>query len=450
MVSDTIFALASGGGKVGVAVYRVSGPGASEAFKALTVKSFPEARQAVRVRVTDGAGGEFIDHGLALWFPAPASFTGEDVLEFHLHGGRAVNAAIFEALAALPGLRPAEAGEFTRRAFENGKLDLTEAEGLADLVEAETAAQRRQALDQIEGALADMYDRWREDILAATARFEAAIDFAEEDLPSGLCAEVARTVDRLDGELARHLDDGGRGQRLRDGISIAILGPPNAGKSSLLNRLANRDMAMVSARAGTTRDVIEAHLDLGGYPAALADTAGLRDVSGGLGDELEAQGVRRALARAASAHLKILVFDGALWPVLDNHTLVHWDRRAFVVINKSDLSPDLKAASNLPGEAEPLAISTKTGAGIDTLLARLYDRVEELCGGGGGPALTRVRHRRALEECREALQRFREAEMVELAAEDLRLAARSLGRITGRVDVEDILDRIFAEFCIGK
>ncbi|MEE2760673.1 MAG: tRNA uridine-5-carboxymethylaminomethyl(34) synthesis GTPase MnmE [Pseudomonadota bacterium] len=450
MLYDTIFALASGGGKVGVAVYRVSGPGAATVFQALTASSLPEARRAVRVRVADGKGGDIIDYGLALWFPAPGSFTGEDVLEFHLHGGRAVNTAMLEVLAALPGLRPAEAGEFTRRAFENGKLDLTEAEGLADLVEAETAAQRRQALGQIEGAIADIYDRWREDILAAIARFEAAIDFAEEDLPGGLRAEVARTVVRLDGELARHLDDGGRGQRLRDGISIAILGPPNAGKSSLLNRLANRDMALVSARAGTTRDVIEAHLDLGGYPVVLADTAGLRDASGGLDDDLESQGVHRALARAASAHLKILVFDGALWPELDNHTLEHWDRNAFVVVNKSDLSPDLQAASSVPGEAELLALSTKTGAGIDTLLARLCNRVEELCAGGGGPALTRVRHRLALEECREALQRFRETELVELAAEDLRLAARALGRITGRVDVEDILDRIFSEFCIGK
>jgi tRNA modification GTPase len=444
MNSQTIFALASGGGKAGVAVWRVSGEGAKDAYGALTGEKLPAPRRAQRVRIASPSDG-LIDDGLALWFPAPCSFTGEDVAEFHLHGGRAVHGAMLEALAALPDLRPAAPGEFTRRAFENGKMDLTQAEGLADLVEAETAAQRAQALRQMDGGLSQLYDRWRNVTLAAIARFEAEIDFSDEDLPSGLRAEVSQAVASLDAELARHLDDH-RGQRLRDGVSIAILGPPNAGKSSLLNQLANRDLAIVSARAGTTRDVIEAHLDLAGYPVVLADTAGLRDAE----DELEDEGVRRALARADGAHIKILVFDGALWPQLDRHTLDQWDENTVVVVNKIDLGPDLKLESPLPGAAKPIGLSAKTGAGIDDLLAILADKVTDQCAGDGSPALSRMRHRLALQECRDALGRFQDAHMVELAAEDLRLAARAMGRITGRVDVEDILDRIFSEFCIGK
>lgn len=444
MYSQTIFALASAGGKAGVAIYRVSGAKSKDVYRVLTGEKLPAARRAMRVRIT-AAGEGLIDDGLALWFPAPNSFTGEDVAEFHLHGGRAVHSAMLNALAALPDLRSAEPGEFTRRAFENGKMDLTEAEGLADLVEAETAAQRTQALRQMDGELGRLYNRWRDVLLAAIARFEAAIDFSDEDLPAGLRAEVSQSVASLDDELARHLDDH-RGQRLRDGISIAILGPPNAGKSSLLNQLANRDLAIVSARAGTTRDVIEAHLDLAGYPVVLADTAGLRDAE----DDLEDEGVRRALARADGAHIKILVFDGALWPELDRHTLDQWDENAIPVVNKFDLGPDLDRGAPLPGAAKPLGLSAKTGAGIDALLAILADKVMEQCAGDGSPALSRMRHRLALQECRDALQRFQGTALVELAAEDLRLAARAMGRITGRVDVEDILDRIFSEFCIGK
>jgi tRNA modification GTPase len=445
MSRQTIFALASGGGKAGVAVYRVSGEGAKDAYRALTCAQLPVPRRAQRVRITDTAGNGLIDDALALWFPAPNSFTGEDVAEFHLHGGRAVHSAMLEALAARPDLRPAEPGEFTRRAFENGKMDLTQAEGLADLVEAETAAQRTQALRQMDGGLSQLYDRWRDVLLEVVAKFEAEIDFSDEDLPAGLRAEVSQTVAGLDAELALHLDNP-RGQRLRDGVSIAILGAPNAGKSSLLNQLANRDLAIVSARAGTTRDVIEAHLDLAGFPVVLADTAGLRDAE----DDLEGEGVRRALARADGAHIKLLVFDGALWPELDRHTLDQWDQDAITVVNKSDLGPDLKLNTALPGAAKPLGLSAKTGIGIDALLAVLAEKVTDQCAGDGSPALSRMRHRLALQECRDALQRFQSAIMVELAAEDLRLAARAMGRITGRIDVEDILDRIFSEFCIGK
>jgi tRNA modification GTPase len=460
MSSETIFALASGGGKAGVAVYRVSGAAAALAFETLAGSALPEPRRAVRVHLDDPAAGapknnggnngvengveHGVDDGLAIWFPAPASFTGDDVIEFHLHGGHAVNAAMLDALAAVPGLRPAEPGEFTRRAFENGKMDLTQAEALADLVDAETAAQRRQAQRQMGGALAEIYDRWRRRLLAAIAKCEAEIDFAEEDLPAGLGQEVSRAVADLDTELAAHLDDDGRGERLRAGLSIAILGPPNAGKSSLLNRLAERDVAIVSERAGTTRDVIEVHLDLGGYPVVLADTAGLREAR----DELEDEGVRRALARASDADVKILVFDGAAWPELDRHTLDQLDDDAVTVVNKIDLGLDLKQSRQ--ADLKAIGLSAKTGSGIDRLLAALSAVAEEKCAGGGGPALTRMRHRLALRECRQALQRFQAAGDVELAAEDLRLAARAIGRVTGRVDVEDILDRIFSEFCIGK
>ncbi|MDP6841886.1 MAG: tRNA uridine-5-carboxymethylaminomethyl(34) synthesis GTPase MnmE [Rhodospirillales bacterium] len=444
MNSDTIFALASGGGKAGVAVYRLSGSAAADAYAAMAGSEIPTPRQAVRVHLVDPATTTPVDDGLAIWFPAPASFTGEDVIEFHLHGGRAVHGAMLGALAAVPGLRPAEPGEFTRRAFENGKMDLTQAEALADLVDAETAAQRRQAQRQMGGALAEIYDRWRGRLLAAIAKCEAEIDFAEDDLPAGLRQEVIQSVTDLDNELAAHLDDHGRGERLRSGLSIAILGPPNAGKSSLLNRLAERDVAIVSERAGTTRDVIEVHLDLGGYPVVLADTAGLREAR----DELEDEGVRRALARASGADVKILVFDGAAWPELDRHTLDQLDDDAVTVVNKIDLGLDLNQSRQT--DLKAIGISAKTGSGIDRLLATLSAVAEEMCAGNDSPALTRTRHRLALLECREALQRFQAAGEVELAAEDLRLAARAIGRVTGRVDVEDILDRIFSEFCIGK
>ncbi|NQV56683.1 MAG: tRNA uridine-5-carboxymethylaminomethyl(34) synthesis GTPase MnmE [Rhodospirillales bacterium] len=444
MTSDTIFALASGAGKAGVAVYRLSGPAAGDICRALTGAELPPPRTAMRARLIDPARGDKLDDGLVLWFPAPASFTGEDVVEFHLHGGRAVSDVLSGAVAGMGSARPAEPGEFTRRAFENGKMDLTAAEGLADLVDAETDAQRRQAQRQLSGALGALYEDWRARAIAAAAHFEAEIDFSDEDLPAGLKEIVLSAVDELDREIAGHLDDGGRGQRLREGFSIAILGPPNAGKSSLLNHLAQRDVAIVSERAGTTRDVIEVHLDLGGYPVILADTAGLREG----GDEIESEGVRRALDRATRADLKIVVFDGAEWPAADPQTLALLDEAAIAVVNKSDLGVDLAIGSEMA--APPISVSAKTGDGIEALLSALTDWVIEKCALESGPALTRTRHRLALEECRQALARVTSAPEIELAAEDLRLAIRAIGRITGRVDVEEILDKIFAEFCIGK
>jgi tRNA modification GTPase len=438
----SIFALSSAAGRAAVAVVRVSGPAAGPAIHGLTGREPPKARFAALRRLT--WAGDTIDQALVLWFPGPRSETGEDMAEFHLHGGRAVVAATLQALAQLPGLRPAGPGEFTRQAFDNGKLDLTAAEAVADLVEAETASQRRQALRQAGGALQRLYDGWRDVLLRSLARLEAAIDFPDEDLPAGISEDVFSHILRLHKEITHHLDDR-RGENLRMGFSIAILGAPNAGKSTLLNFLAGREAAIVSTRAGTTRDVIEVHLDLAGYPVILADTAGLRAA----GDEIEAEGVRRALERAAHADLKLLLFDGGQWPAMDPETAALVDTDSLLVLSKQDLAQGLPEALQIAGRPA-MAISVVTGGGTERLLAALQSAVVERLAPGEAPALTRLRHRQALEECAAALARAGVASPTELAAEDLRLATRALGRVTGRVDVEDVLDTIFREFCIGK
>ncbi len=430
-MTATIYALASGAGRAGVAVWRLSGPLAGAALEHLTGR-LPRPRFATRVRLGD------IDDGLALWFPAPHSFTGEDVAELQLHGGRAVASALAEALNAL-GLRPAEPGEFSRRAFLNDKLDLTRAEAIADLVAAETAAQRRQALRQMDGALARVTEGWRTRLVAALAHLEAVIDFADEGIPDTVLAQATAEVAGLAGELAGHLADGHRGERLRDGFHIAILGAPNAGKSSLLNRLAGRDAAIVSHHAGTTRDVVEVHLDLGGWPVVVADTAGLREA----GEEVEAEGIRRALARAETADLKLAVFDAGRLPELDAHTLAVVDAATLSLINKIDAAAGPPPAGMLP-------VSARSGEGVEALVARLEQEVAARMAAGAPAVLTRARHRSAVEDCLAALRRFDPSRGMELAAEDLRLAARALGRITGRIDVEEVLDVVFAEFCIGK
>tara|TARA_R110000772_G_scaffold73216_8_gene159962 strand:- start:25057 stop:26412 length:1356 start_codon:yes stop_codon:yes gene_type:complete len=451
-VSDhSIFALASGGARAGVAVVRLSGPDAGAALVALTPgKVLPAARRAALRDLHDPASGETLDQALVLLFPGPASFTGEDVVELHLHGGPAVVEGVLAALGGLPGLRPAEAGEFTRRAFLNGRLDLTQAEAIADLVAAETSEQRRQALDQAAGALGRIYEGWRARLIAAIAHVEAGIDFADEDLPADIDRAARDALAVLAGEIAAHLDDGRRGERLRAGVHLALLGRPNAGKSTLLNLLAGRDAAIVSETAGTTRDVIEVHLDLGGVPVIVADTAGLRD---GM-DEIEREGVRRAAARADWADLKLIVLDRADWPnVPDDLRALAADGRALVLVNKADLAP-VDDPGDLGG-APVLALSARTGAGVEGFIARLTEAVRglALAGAGASPGPTRARHRHALEEARAALTQALDgwsSRGPELVAEDLRLAARAIGRITGRVDVEDLLDVIFADFCIGK
>ncbi len=437
---DTIFALASAPGRAGVAVFRLSGPGAGAVLRVLTGAALPQPRKAVRARLSHG--GDEIDDGLALWFPAPASFTGEDVVELHLHGGRAVAQALTEALLAV-GARPAQAGEFSRRAFLNGKLDLTRAEAIADLVDAETAAQRRQALRQMDGGLARLVEEWRATLVRAMALMEAAIDFSDEGIPDGVVETAAAAVATLSADLRGHLVGDRPAERLRDGIHIAILGAPNAGKSSLLNRLAGREAAIVAATAGTTRDVIEVHLDLHGWPVVVADTAGLREAA----EEIEAEGIRRALARAEMADLKVAVFDATALPGLDSATVAVVDDATIVVVNKRDLATALPA---MVAGRPAVACSARDGEGIEALVARLEAEVAARFAVTEAPALTRARHRSAVEECLAALGSFDPGGPIELAAEELRQAAAALARITGRVDVEDLLDVVFGEFCIGK
>jgi tRNA modification GTPase len=429
-------------------VIRISGPKAHEALELLSKQPRPATRQASLRNLYNPVTGQHIDEALVIVFKGLASFTGEDVTELHLHGGRAVTEAATTALAGIEGLRLALPGEFTRRAFEHGKLDLTEAEAIADLVDAETEAQRLLALDQLGGTLSALYHGWAERLTRSLAHLEAEIDFPDEDLPGGIIAAETPALNALIGEIGQHLDDNRRGERLRDGISIAILGAPNAGKSSLLNAIAQRDAAIVSATAGTTRDVIEVHLDLGGYPVTLMDTAGLRETL----DEIESEGIRRALARAEQADLKLLVVDGTgldaaaprLPPMLAGLT----GPSSLIAINKVDQAAS--APGRLDGH-EASAVSALTGAGLAALLARLQGAVADSLGkASGGPTLTRARHREALTEARASLTRALTAPEPELAAEDVRLALRALGRITGRVDVEDLLDVIFRDFCIGK
>ena len=379
-------------------------------------------------------GGLVLDQALVLWFPGPASYTGEDSAELHLHGGPAVVAAVADALVAL-GARPAEPGEFTRRAFLHGKLDLTAAEGVADLIEAETEAQRRQALRQLEGGLEGRYQGWAGRLARLLARQETFIEFEDEDLPEGLDAAVAGDAATLRDELAAEIAGAARAEALREGLRIAILGAPNAGKSSLLNALAGREAAIVSPQAGTTRDVVEARAVIAGVPVVLADTAGLRETA----DAIEAEGVRRARAQGQSAELVLAVFAADAAP--DAETLALLEAGALAVVNKADL-----AASALAG----IVVSARTGAGLPVLRAALEAAVRARAGLSDVAGLTRPRHRAALADTIAALDTLPHAGLPELRAEALRAAMRALGRLTGAVGVEAILDLVFSEFCIGK
>jgi tRNA modification GTPase len=527
----TIFALSSGRGPAAIAVIRISGPRAGEALEALTGK-IPSPRQAALARIRDPRTQDIIDEALGLWFPAPHSETGEDVAELQLHGGRAVIAAVLGALARIDGLKPAEAGEFTRRAFENGKLDLTAVEGLADLVAAETQGQRRQAFRQMKGLLGNRAEAWRQRLIQALALVEARIDFSDEaDVPENLLAPALAIARELEAEIAAALADGGRGERLREGLVVAIAGPPNAGKSKLLNRIARREAAIVSPFAGTTRDVIEVHLDLGGWPVTLLDTAGIRDTS----DPVELEGVRRARERANGADLVLWVVDAGQGAALENAAAsgaaksfpvipgreqsertrnpepvselasgfrvpasgvgpiagtidssapgpIIWlirnkidligaigqrtEHRISNIVTSEDAFDPNKALRNvvnegLTGRNESEVISSEfefnisavTGDGFDGLLDQLSRQAETFLAGAEQAVVTRARHRRALEEVRAALGRAQAGEVAgreDLLAEELRIAARALGRLTGRVDVEDVLDVIFRDFCIGK
>lgn len=439
---STIYAQSSGRGRAAIAVVRVSGSEAGRAIAALTGREPPAPRRATLARLRDPGSGRAIDQALVLWFPGPRSETGEDLAEFHVHGGEAVRAALFEALGRMPGLRPAEPGEFSRRAFVHGKLDLTAAEGLADLVDAVTEAQRRQALRQLDGELGALYEDWRGRLLGMQAMVEGEIDFADDGVPEGISKAIRPQILGLLDEISLHLGDQRRGERLRDGLSVVILGAPNVGKSTLLNALARRDMAMVSDIPGTTRDALEVALDLDGYPVTLIDTAGIRQAA----DSLEAEGVKRALARAETADLKVVLADAATWPTIDRATEALLDHNSLLVLSRADLR---ESPVDLVGHrAWPLSV--KTGLGFKAFLAALTNAARERLEMSGELMPTRARHRQALEAAVQALDRSASANSLELLAEDLRLAIRSIGRIIGRVDVEDMLDRLFAQFCIGK
>jgi tRNA modification GTPase len=388
--------------------------------------------------------GAVLDRALVLWFRAPASFTGEDVAELHVHGGRAVVEAVLSALSEVPQTRAAAPGEFARRAFENGKLDLTAVEGLADLIDAETEAQRLQALRQSDGALAELYENWRQRIILALAEIEADLDFSDEAdvLAFSDRAAFAQVAD-LERDIRAHLDDANRGEILRDGLRVAIAGPVNAGKSSLLNALAQREAAIVSDTPGTTRDVVEVRLDLNGYPVIVSDTAGMRETD----EEIEAEGVRRAFVRAAEAQVVVWLVDGAQPEPAPPPPEISADK-LLIAVNKAELVSS-RAAFSL---AADLFISVHTQDGIGDLVARIGTEAAARLEAGETASLTRERHRRELNEAVRALRAFFDGspEELELRCEDLRRAADCMGRLTGSIDVEDILDQIFGQFCIGK
>ncbi len=426
MDADTIFAVASGAGHAAIAVMRLSGPASRAMLAELCGRVPPPRRVSLR-------GLRDIDRAMVVWLPGPGSYTGEDSAEFFLHGGRAVLTGVADVLVAL-GARPAEPGEFTRRAFLNGRMDLTEAEAVHDLVAAETEAQRRQALRQLDGALGTLYAGWADRLRLLLAQQEALIDFPDEDLPPEVEAQVQGELKALSREVAAHLNDDRRGERLREGLVFAVTGRPNVGKSSLVNALAERDVAIVSAIPGTTRDALETRVVLGGVPVTLVDTAGLREAA----EEIEAEGVRRARARAAAADLVIAVEETP-------HPLPQGEGENgghLLVVNKIDLGGSVPAGA--------IGVSALTGEGLTELRARLADVARSRTESAGPPPLTQARHRAALLEAAARLAGAQSAELPELRAEDLRLGLRALGRITGSVGVEDILDTLFARFCIGK
>lgn len=439
--TDTIFALSTAPGKAGIAVVRISGLEAGVALQKMTGTPLPAPRSAAFCKLKD-KNSEILDEAITIWFPAPHSFTGEDVAELHLHGSHAVVNSIIEYLSSIRGLRIAEPGEFSKRAFENGKMDLTQAEGLADLIDSETKTQQKQALRQLEGSLFNLYEEFRTKLIEILANIEAYIDFPDEDIPEETDKRMRAAAFSLASDIEEHLADR-RGEILRRGVQVAILGAPNVGKSSLMNWLAKRDVAIVSSSAGTTRDVIEIHMDIGGLPLTLSDTAGLREST----DEIEQQGISRAIKKAEDADIKVCIFSAENWPDMDKATAELVGKNSITIINKSDLKKPAKTK-------DAVIVSVAKNHGLEKLMDALEKKLKEKISPASDPVITRARHRHGLTETKEHLERFLasrdKGSDIELAAEDLRLAARSLGRITGRVDVEDILNKIFSSFCIGK
>lgn len=447
-MASTIFALSSGPGKAGVAIIRISGSRAKSVIEEMLLCGVLPREASLRT-IIHPKTKDVLDKGLVIYFEGPESFTGEDCVELQVHGGRAVVQGVLEALSSLEDFSMAEPGEFSRRAFHNNKLDLLEVEGLADLIDAETEAQRKQAQRQMDGQLSSIYGAWRAQMIKAMALFEAGIDFAdEEDVPKGLLKPVRDELTILKQNLERHLNDNRRGERLRGGLKLVIIGKPNVGKSSLMNYLTKRNAAIVSDTAGTTRDVIETHLDIGGYPVILTDTAGIRRSD----EQIERVGVALALKEAKNADLVLYLEDinDQTSSEEAEKTLAEIDSATIRVMNKADL---LKNGHKSADAKADCIVSVKEGSGLDALLLLITDKAKELSDTSESPSLTRTRHRTALLKTIEHIQRALEnlgEKDEELVAEDLRQAAYALGTITGHVGVEDLLDVIFAQFCIGK
>ena len=441
--NDTIFAVSTAPGRAAIAVIRISGSSAGEVLRRMT-GSVPPVRQAALRLIRHPVTGATLDQALVLFFAGPFSETGEDIAEFQVHGGRAVISAVLDALVLVPGCRSAVPGEFARRAFANGKLDLTAAEGLIDLIDSETEGQRVQALRQASGELYRLYQSWREILIHAQALVEAGIDFSDEaDVGLNAFKQAKSRVVALHRVVAAHLESAQRGEIMRDGFRVVIVGPPNAGKSSLFNALAQREAAIVSEEPGTTRDVIEIHLNLGGIPVVVNDTAGLRETEG----SIEREGIRRALKWAMTANLVIWLVDAAT-PVWELPEGIDPNADILRVLNKVDRV----AAVMGGGQDQALRISAKRGDGMEALIDAIVARARATLGNDDHPAPTQARHREQLRTCLDHLETFLvgSEDQFELRAEDLRQAAISLGRITGRVDPEDVLDQIFSRFCIGK
>ena len=442
----TIYALSSGAGVSGVAVIRISGAGTREIIKSLIKDELPPPRLATLKKFNKIDTSELIDEGLLLWFPGPESYTGEDVAEIHIHGSIAVIRSILDQLSSIKNCRLAEPGEFTRIAFQNGKINLLKAESISDLISAETEIQRQQALKIMTGKSSEKFNLLREKLLKILSNIEAKIDFPEEDLPDDVIKNIKIDSVKIRKEIEKILDDQKVGERIREGFKIAIIGPANAGKSSLLNHLSNRDVAIVSEIAGTTRDVIEAHLNLDGYPVIISDTAGIRESK----DEIEKKGIKLALKRAEDADLNIIVIE----PKSINFTgflndLVN--EKAIIVINKIDLG--YKNINHQIEKFNPIFLSIKNETNLAELIDRIKDNLKNKFVSSNETLITRERHRQSLEACIHNLRNFEEKNSIEdfdKAAEDLRLATRHLGMIVGKVDVEEILGSIFSDFCIGK
>ncbi len=442
----TIYALSTGPGVSGIAVVRVSGKEAAEVVKQLTGDDLPVPRVATLKKINYINTNNLIDEGVIIWFPGPYSYTGEDLAEFHVHGSRAVVSALHSSISGIKNCRLAEPGEFTKLAFQNGKINLLKAEGIADLVSAETEIQRKQAVEIMNGKSSDKFTSWRAKLLKILAHVEAKIDFPDEDLPKDILDEIQKTSNQVSKEIEKVLDDQKVGERIREGFKIAIVGPTNAGKSSLLNYLSKRDVAIVSEIAGTTRDVIETHLNLDGYPVVVSDTAGIRESK----NEIEKKGIKLALNRAEDADLKLIIVDAKS---VDFTSVLKEliDENAILVVNKSDL-----IAGNINNELKKhdhILVSIKNNLNLDKLILKIKKKLENKFISYGDILITRERHRQHLEQCISHLKNFKNkngSEDYDKAAEDLRLATRHLGMIVGKVDVEEILDSIFNDFCIGK